>query len=221
MISAEGQAPSGVLGRGFEHFQEERLGEVEAAARGEEQAAGRENPHRAKVDVLVSADRRGEGGFVFRERRRVEHDGVEVRAVALAGFEIVKGVGLEELDVGEGVELAVGACPLQRRRGAIEGDDVLSAAREVERKGAVIAKAVECATFGEGADAHAVFALIEEGAGFLPVPGGGGVAYAMFEYFNGAGDIAGEEFDGTREALLFAKGDVVTGEDALRVEEVL
>src|SRR5687768_17993024 len=70
-------APPAVGGGRFEHLEEERLGEMVAAARGEEGPTRREQSHRPEVDLLVAAKRRGERITRLRERRRIEHNGVE------------------------------------------------------------------------------------------------------------------------------------------------
>ena len=84
---AQRDAPPGVRRGVLQHLEKERLREMKAAARGEEQSAGREQPHRAQVDVLVAANRRGQRRLVLRERRRIEHDRVE----ALAGASAARG----------------------------------------------------------------------------------------------------------------------------------
>ena len=78
--------PAAAVGGGVaEHVAKERRREVEAAARGEQHAAGREQAHRAQVDLLVAAERGVERVARLRERRRVEHDRVVARAALLLG----------------------------------------------------------------------------------------------------------------------------------------
>src|SRR5690348_9385714 len=52
---AQDHSPSAVCSGRFEHLEEERLAEVVRAACGEEEATGSEQAHRAKIDLLVSA----------------------------------------------------------------------------------------------------------------------------------------------------------------------
>jgi hypothetical protein len=103
------------IGRGIrKHLQKERLAHVEAAARREQHSSGREESHRAQVDVLVAAERGVDRGPVLGERRRVEDDGVEGLATALEVAQIVEGVGFDERDIRETIACRV----LLRRRSA-------------------------------------------------------------------------------------------------------
>src|SRR5215467_10477194 len=56
----EGHAPPGVCGCVLQHLEEQRFGEMKAAARGKQKAAWGEEAERAQVDVLVPADGGGE-----------------------------------------------------------------------------------------------------------------------------------------------------------------
>src|SRR3989454_7765315 len=71
------QAAPAVLRRGREHRRDLLAVQVVRAAAGEEDPARREQPHRAQVDLLVATQRLGDALLRLRERRRVEHHGVE------------------------------------------------------------------------------------------------------------------------------------------------
>src|SRR5207342_797452 len=93
----ERQTTPAVRGRALDHLEKQRLGEVVAATRRVERAAGREQSHGAEVDLVVAAEGARQGLSGFRECRRVEHDRVEYFALSLLLAQVVEGIGLDAL----------------------------------------------------------------------------------------------------------------------------
>ena len=208
------------VGRGLlEHLEEERLREVVRAAGGEQKSAGREQTHRAQVDLLVAADRSRKCGPRLGECRWVEHDRLEPRVFALAGLQVLEGVGFDEGAVRESIAaevlLRAGECVCRR----IQRDDAVRSACEMERKGAVIAEAVERASACDAADERSVLALIQEGPGLLASPRCRQVSDTVFVRFDLVGHRSVEELDRGGKPFLHAERDVVAGEDAFGSEE--
>src|SRR3954468_10729348 len=128
---AECESAPGIGSGGAQHVEEERDGQVKAAARGEERPAAGQQSHRAEIDLFVAADRGRNRGAGLRERRRVQYDRVIALARALLRLQKLEGVCLDELDVGESVEGAVARGAAERLRRDVERDDVLRPCGEV------------------------------------------------------------------------------------------
>ena len=136
---------------------------------------------RPEVDLLVAAQRLGQGGPGLGESRRIEHDGVEPAAFALEAPEQIEGVGLDPLEIAESVAAPHSPAP-RASASALASRAVTRAGAggEVQGEAAMVGEAVErgAARRGQRGGEHPVGALVEEGAGLLSGPGCGEVAHA-------------------------------------------
>ena len=97
---------------------------------------------------------------------------------------------------------------------------LVGVASEVQRERPVVREAVEGAAARDAAGEHAILALIEKGAGLLPVPRRGQVADAVLGHLDLARNVAVEQLRGARETLLRAHGGVVARENAVGREQL-
>src|SRR5205807_10443779 len=116
---------------------------MKATTRREQQAAGTQQSHCAKVDLLVAADRGRYGASRFREGGRIEDDRIEPVPGALSIPQIIERVSFDGFDVRHPIEREILLRALERGGGTVECDDAFGIAREVERERSVIAEAVE------------------------------------------------------------------------------
>src|SRR5262245_53935928 len=217
---ANRNSATGVGGCVCEHLEEQRLGEVEAATRGEEQAVWREEAQRPEIDVLVTSDGCRQRRSGLREGGWIEDDRVEAISSRPLLAEVIERISFDELDVRDVVARAVLSRPRERRSGDVESDDGVGASREMQRKRSVVAEAIEGATARAFADEHAVFALIEKRAGFLAESRCCEKANAVFVDFDLVGHVTAQHFDADRQLFLGAQRDVVAREDACMRDEV-
>src|SRR3972149_2173745 len=128
-------------------------------------SAGREQPHRPEVDLLVAPEGGVDGAPAPGERRRVEDAEAEARAGALQAPELVEDVGGDDLGaVGEAVQREVPARGRQRLGRGLDEDRAAGAAREgVAAEAARVAEGVEHLAAGGGGP--------RAGAGVPPGPG--------------------------------------------------
>ena len=92
--------------------------------------------------------------------------------------------------------------------------------REVKRKGAVIAEAIQRAATGTLADQYAILTLIEKRAGLLTAPRGGDHPNPVFVDLDFLRHRSTEQLSPDRQILLSAKRDVIAGENSLRFHEM-
>src|SRR4051812_8032889 len=116
---------------------------MEAAARGEQQSARVQQPHRAHVDVLVAANGGLQSCARLREGRWIQYDRIEAIARPLTRLEKVENVCLQHVDIREAVSFGVLPGAFERRSRRINRKDAIRTAREVERERTVVAEAVE------------------------------------------------------------------------------
>src|SRR4029079_2936601 len=218
---AQGKASPRVRGGSRQHLQEQRLADVKAAARREQHSARRKESHRAQVDVLVAAECGVDCGAVLGESRRVEDDRVEGLATKLEIAEIVERVGFDERDVRETIALRVRFRPVQRIAGDVHRRYRFGTPGEVGREGAVIAEAVQRAPACDLADESPILALVEKGPRLLSGPWSREVSHAVLLDLDPLGYRAAQQLDAYRQLLFAAERDVVSGEDAVRLKQLL
>src|SRR5450759_6001850 len=186
---ADRDAPSTVGSRILQHLQKEWLRQMKAAARRVEQAAGSEKAHRPKIDVLVPAHRRGQGGPRLRESRRIEYDRVEGDSFALFLPQVIERVRLHERDVVERISRRVLGGPQKCRTRRVQRSHMSCLLRQMQREGAVVAETVERSPSRYSSDEMPVFSLIQERARFLSGQRGGQKLDAVLMHFDLAGNV--------------------------------
>jgi uncharacterized protein (DUF2164 family) len=141
---------------------------VGAAARDQDPARPQQL-HGAQVDLFVAANGRLQLVPGFRERRRVEDDGVVAGPAIDLVAQQVEDVGLANFDVSCPVPFHP-ALRLSGRLGAhLHRQHMACARRHLQRKAAGVAEAVEALARRVGGRGQMVLALVEKGAGLLAV----------------------------------------------------
>src|SRR5580698_4457574 len=177
-LATDLENPEGAMsiegGRG-EHFQEVGLAHVVGAGAGHEEASGTEHLEGAEVEFFVAAKGGVEVALAFGEGGRIENDGIVAAFRGVVVLHQIKGVGLDPFNffVREtgAVEGGILVCDLEGGPGAIDASDLRTVGGEVEREAALITKNVEGFAFGVVGGSVVVFALVEEGSGFLAFEG--------------------------------------------------
>ena len=110
-------------------FRERRLVDVVRATAGHERPARVEQFQRAQVDLLVAGRRLRDGGLVFGERRRIQHDCIEPLAEPFQAAQVVEDVPNPRVDR-DAVPRGVRTHPRDRLFGNVDRDRFLCRPRE-------------------------------------------------------------------------------------------
>jgi len=161
----------GVAGCGGDSFLEILGTDVEGAGTRNKDAAGLKHLQGAEVEFLVAAQGFVEVALRFRKGGRVEDDGLVFVAGVGVVAEEVEGVGLDPVEVVM-VEGGVFFGDFQRGTRAVDAGDARADGGEVEGKASVVAEDVEGVAVGVAGGGGVVFALVEEGSGFLAFEAG-------------------------------------------------
>ena len=171
----EAHAARGIgSGRGHGRF-EIGPADVMRAGAGDEQTAGAQHFERAKVQLLVTAQRALDGAFSFCEGRRIKNDGVKFFTGLRPVAENLEGVGLYPINISgnaSAVGLEIALCNFKRGARAVDARDLATDLRKVQGETAQVATDVERTAVSPEAlrpllRRGVVGALIEKGSGFL------------------------------------------------------
>src|SRR5207249_8830290 len=164
---------------------------------------------RAQVEFFVAAQGRLDVRFLARERRRVEHNGIEALAFLVSGLQEVEAVGFLPLHVREAVQFLVAARERERFGGNLDSEDRIALARQSHRESARVAEAIEQAPARVLLCRGAILALIEKAAGLLPAREVVAEFHAVVLDYNFTDGLAEEHTLLLRQALEGADGRVI------------
>jgi hypothetical protein len=225
-----GPAATGGAEGGADGVVELGFADVGGAGSGEEEASIADAVESEAGEAVVGLDGSGAFGFAFGHGGWIEDDGVE--GFAGCAGEPFERVGLDLMvgSAGDGGEVAVEVEVAAGGGEGVWGDVEVGhragpAAGGVDGETAGEAEHVEdIAAAGEGADAAAVVALVEEEAGFLALDDVGFEAEAVFEEDDRRGGVVSEEIGAVgagelglerAEVPADAEDDAVGGEEFL------
>src|SRR4029079_10572734 len=123
--------------------------------------------------------------------------------------------------VGRPIAPGVPFRPVQRIAGDVHRRYRFGTPGEVERERAVIAEAVQRAPACDLADESPILALVEKGPRLLSGRWSREVSHAVLLDLDPLGYRAAQQLDADRQLLFAAERDVVSGEDAVRLKQLL
>src|SRR5208337_1882772 len=160
------ESPMGVNSGIGEHFEETGLAEVVGTGAGDESTAGAQHLQGAEIEFFIAAEGGIEIALGFGEGGWVEPD----RVIAAVGggvvLEQVEGVGLDPLDFTM-VEGGILVGDFERGAGTVDAGDARAVRGKMQAEASLIAEHVEGFAAGVLSGSSVVFALVEEGSGFL------------------------------------------------------
>ena len=213
----------GIMRRFAEHG-EKQLGRHELAAGArDKKAAGLDQLHAAQVQLLIAAVGVIERFAAFGKGGRIADDETEAPLLVGPCLREVEDVFTDGGDFFfDAVQSSVAADERERLLGDVDGGDMLRAVeRGVDRKAAGAAAQIQNGSAGAiGADASAVFLLVEEVTGFLPVRDADEHTRVMLADFNLIRNAAIDAGFDLGKSFFFADGKIVTLVDAEGMEEV-